>query len=150
MARKKVTKAAKRRLTLLTPIVILAIGYLVFTLVTTVYQLYSLHNEKTQLKSNLTDLKGESEELKNEINKLQDKDYVARYARETYFYTKDGEYVIKVPKKEQKKEQESFTFNEEYIIYGGAGLSALVLLYIMVKARKRKKKKQKIQTKKKA
>ena len=70
LAKKKMTKTAKRRLTVLTPIVILAIGYCAFTLVTTAFHLYQLHHEEKQLKEELNDLKGESKDLKNEIRKL--------------------------------------------------------------------------------
>lgn len=38
----------------------------------------------------------EEEELKSEINKLQDPEYVARYAREKYLYSKDNEIIIKI------------------------------------------------------
>ena len=38
----------------------------------------------------------EEEELKSEINKLQDPEYVARYAREKYLYSKDDEIIIKI------------------------------------------------------
>ena len=33
----------------------------------------------------------------NSIELLQDKDYLARYAREKYFYSKDGEVIIRMP-----------------------------------------------------
>lgn len=140
MAKKKMTKIAKRRLTVLTPIVILAIGYCAFTLVTTVVSLYNLHNEEASLTQKLDDLKGESKELKNEINKLQDKDYVARYARENYLYTKDGEYVIKALDEEEKKTEKKFEIKDDYIIYGGIVIIALILFYIIMKSRKRNKK----------
>ncbi|MFQ8642988.1 MAG: FtsB family cell division protein [Oscillospiraceae bacterium] len=143
MAKKQITKTAKRRLTVLTPIVILAVGYLAFTLVTTVIQLYKLHHEEAELKQELTDLKGDSKELKTEITKLQDKDYVARYARENYLYTKDGEYVIKVGEDEEKKKENNFQIKEEYIFYGGTALGSLIILYVIVKHRKKKKEKQK-------
>ena len=39
----------------------------------------------------------EEKQLKSDVNKLQDPDYVARYAREKYLYTKDGELIIKMP-----------------------------------------------------
>jgi cell division protein DivIC len=38
----------------------------------------------------------EEEKLQSEIIKLQDPDYVARYAREKYLYSKDGEIIIKI------------------------------------------------------
>ena len=34
--------------------------------------------------------------LKNEINKLQDPEYMARYAREKYLYSKNNEIIIKI------------------------------------------------------
>jgi cell division protein DivIC len=37
------------------------------------------------------------EELKDEINKLKDPEYMARYAREKYLYSKDGELIIRIP-----------------------------------------------------
>ena len=37
------------------------------------------------------------EELKATVTKLQDPDYVARYAREKYLYSKDGEIIIRIP-----------------------------------------------------
>ena len=38
----------------------------------------------------------EEETLKSEIVKLQDDEYIARYAREKYLYSKDGEIIIKI------------------------------------------------------
>lgn len=143
MAQKKVSKQAKRRLTILTPLVFLALGYLLFTISTTAVQLYKLHHEEKELKQELKDLKGDSEELKTEITKLQDKDYVARYARENYLYTKDGEYVIKVPADEKKKEKKEINIDEDYILYGGSIIAILLLLIILRKHTKKKKTKKK-------
>ena len=141
MTKRKVTKQAKRRLTILTPLVILAVGYLLFTMVTTGIQLYKLHHEEKELKEELKDLKGNSEELKTEITKLQDKDYIARYARENYLYTKDGEYVIKVPTDEKKKEKQSINIDKDYIVYGAAILILLIILHLIRKSHKKKRKK---------
>ena len=135
------TKSAKRRLTVITPIVILAIGYCAFTLISTAISIYQLNIEEASLKAELNDLKGESKNLKNEINKLQDKDYVARYARENYLYTKDGEYVIKVDADDEKKKDNQFELKEEYIMGGCVLLGTLVLFYIILKVRKNKKRK---------
>lgn len=139
MAKKQMTKTAKRRLTFLTPIVIIAIGYCAFTLVTTAVQLFQLNNEEKELKQELNNLKGESKNLKTEITKLQDKDYVARYARENYLYTKDGEYVIKVDTDDKEKEDAKLALKEEYVLYGGITLGTLIIFYIWMKHRKRKK-----------
>lgn len=136
---KKIKKTSKRRLVILMPIVIFLIGYATFTLVVTVGELYNLNKQEKELKQNLTKLKGNAEDLKTEINKLQDEDYVARYARENYLYTKDGEYVIKVDEKKKKEKKKSFSISENYIIYGCTALGGLIVIYIIHKHRKRKK-----------
>lgn len=147
MAKRKVSKTSKRRLTLLVPIVILAVGYLLFTAVTTTYQIYKLKNEQKNLNKELVSLKANSENLKNEITKLQDKDYVARYARENYLYTKDGEYVIKLDKNKKKAKPKKKQIDDEYIIYGSIILCALIFLMILGhikrKIRKKRRKHQK-------
>ncbi len=143
MAKKKIPKQSKRRLTFLTPLVILAIGYCLFTLVTTVIQLYQLHSEEDSLQSELNDLKGQSNELKTEVNKLQDKDYVARYARENYLYTKDGEYVIKTHDEDKEKKEKKFSINEEYYWYGGVLVGFLFVFYLFVHHKRKKKVKKK-------
>ena len=53
--------------------------------------------EKKELTKELASLKDKESELKADVEKLQDKDYVARYAREKYYYSKDGEYILRIP-----------------------------------------------------
>ena len=144
MTKKKMTKSAKRRLTVLMPIVILAVGYFGFTVVMTTIQLYQLHTEEAALKEQINDLKGDSKELKTQITKLQDKEYVARYAREQYLYTKDGEYVIKTKDKdENKKNTNDFEIDPDYVMYGSIAVGTLVVLYVIIKGVKNKKKNKK-------
>lgn len=38
----------------------------------------------------------EEEQLKSEVTKLQDSDYIARYAKEKYMYSSDGETIIRM------------------------------------------------------
>lgn len=141
MAKRKVTKQSKRRLMILIPVSTLAIILCIFTIVTMGYNIYTLTKEKKALENDLVELKKSAEELKTEITKLQDKDYVARYARENYLYTKDGEYVIKIDEDEDKKEVKENNIKEEYIVYGFASFIGLVIIYIMFKHYKSKKKK---------
>ena len=123
------------------PVVILLIGYAIFTLVVTVNEMYTLSKEEKNLKNNLTELKKDAENLKTEIDKLSDDDYIARYARENYLYTKDGEYVIKVPEKEEKKKEDNFKISEDLIFYGIIGLIVLTIIYIIHRHHKKNKKK---------
>lgn len=64
-----------------------------------VSQIIEKYQEADNLEIKLADLKEEEEILNNEILKLQDPEYLARYAREKYFYSKDGELIIRIPSK---------------------------------------------------
>ena len=52
--------------------------------------------ETAALKNEYESLLNEKDMLKSEIMKMQDPDYIARYAKEKYFYSSDGEYIIKM------------------------------------------------------
>ena len=93
MKRKKI----KRKMFLIS-ILYVALGAILLENVgTTIYQIIIKNQEKRQFKIELTELKEKEEELKATVTKLQDPDYVARYAREKYLYSKDGEIIIRIP-----------------------------------------------------
>ncbi len=84
------------------PVILLCLsfGIIIFTTFTIFKywtEIYSKYQERGKLKKELASLKDKEEELESDVNKLQDSDYVARYAREKYFYSKDGEYILKIP-----------------------------------------------------
>lgn len=141
MAKKKVPKKAKRRLVFFGPVAVAIIIYSIFTFVTMGSEYYELKTEEKKLTNELSDLKSNASDLKTEITKLQDKDYVARYARENYLYTKNGEYVIKTDTKEKKKVKKKVNKNEDYIMYACIAGAILIILFIIKKHRKSKKKK---------
>lgn len=58
--------------------------------------LKNIRDEKTSLLNEIEDLKADEEKLKMEVLKLNDPDYVARYAREKYLYSKDKEILIRI------------------------------------------------------
>lgn len=60
-------------------------------------QIYEKNKEKKEFLEKLSELKDKEEELKETVNKLQNPDYIARYAREKYLYSKDGEIIIRIP-----------------------------------------------------
>lgn len=62
--------------------------------------IYGKYQEKKILEKELTSLKEKEDELKADVEKLQDADYIARYAREKYYYSKDGEYILRIPTKD--------------------------------------------------
>ncbi len=87
---------------LLIGVSLLAISITTFTIFKYWTEIYSKYKEKNELQKKLASLKDKEEELKVDVNKLQDSDYVARYAREKYFYSKDGEYILKIPEDDKK------------------------------------------------
>lgn len=81
-----------------------------------IIQVKNLNDEQAKLENDLLVLKQEESNLKNEIEKLKDPDYLARFARENYMYSKDGEYIIKVSEKEEKDNtQETVENNKNYL-----------------------------------
>ncbi|MDD6878809.1 MAG: septum formation initiator family protein [bacterium] len=60
-------------------------------------QIYSKYKEKIELDNKLVELKKEEKQLIIDAEKMEDPEYVARYLREKYLYSKDGEYIIRMP-----------------------------------------------------
>ena len=92
---KKIGKKAKRRLFVLTFLIIAASGVLVFMVFNDWQQI--LHNKAKarELDTQYQDLLREEEKLNSEVNKLSDPDYVARYAREKFLYSLPDEIIIR-------------------------------------------------------
>ena len=93
---KKVTKKDRRRITLLIIIFIPLLTIFVSNMFSYWSQIYNNIKEKKELELLYREILEEEETLKSEIVKLQDDEYVARYAREKYLYSKDGEIIIKI------------------------------------------------------
>lgn len=97
MAKKSAKKKRTRRF------IFLGLGSIFIIIVTTVtigkywVEIYDKYKEKERLEDTLVSLREKEEELRVDANKLQDPDYIARYAREKYLYSKEGEFIIKIP-----------------------------------------------------
>lgn len=76
---------------------ILIIVFMSYTLGKYWIEIFDKYREKKELEKELVSLKEKEEELKVDANKLQNPDYIARYAREKYLYSKDGEYILQIP-----------------------------------------------------
>ena len=93
---KRVTKKDKRRLIVLMIIFIPLLTLFLSNMFSYWSNIYKNIKEKKKLENEYA-LKLEEEELlKSEIEKLQDEEYVARYAREKYFYSKEGELILRI------------------------------------------------------
>lgn len=93
---KGITKKDKRRLVLLMIMFVPLLVLFVSNTLSYVSVIYSNIKEKQSLEEEYSKILEEEELLKSEISKLQDSEYVARYAREKYLYSKDGEIIIKI------------------------------------------------------
>lgn len=67
-----------------------------YNLVNNILIIKEMNLRKTELKSQIVDLGREKEILENDILKLEDPDYIAKYVREKYFYSKDGELILRI------------------------------------------------------
>ena len=55
------------------------------------------YKEKAVLSEKLVELKEKEAALTVDVEKLQDPDYIGRYAREKFFHSKEGEILLKFP-----------------------------------------------------
>lgn len=96
MSKKKLTKKSKRRVLLISVVTIGLISLLLFNTFKVWGQILQIKKDKSFYTAELKKLKEEEDYLKVEVEKLQDSDYVARYAREQYLYSKEGEFTIRI------------------------------------------------------
>ena len=84
----------KMRLCLYATTFVLLVGLMTLSCFNTWQKIYNNKKEKERLESVYTSLLNDEANLEDDVKKLQDPEYVAKYAREKYLYTKEGEYVI--------------------------------------------------------
>lgn len=133
--KKRKIKGSKIRMLILIPISCLIIGYFLYLIISYPYSIIKLKKEQSVYEKQLLQLEIDEKNLKNEIEKLKDTDYLARYARENYQYSKDGEIILKIDSKSKKEtEQETFEINKP-ILYGGISIFSIILIYILIKSR---------------
>lgn len=134
MAKRKISKKSKRRLVLFVPLSLITIGFFFFTLVTYAVNLFKLSYEEKELEQKLIALELQEKDLNIEILKLKDPEYIAKYAREKYYYSKNGEYVIKLEEKDEElKNIENKKDYTNYFIYGGIGTLFIIFMFILKK-----------------
>ena len=89
-------KKDKKRIILLFFVLILFIVILISTVFNDVVQIYNNKKQTEDLDAYYNLLLEEEASLNSEVVKLQDPEYIARYAREKYLYTKDGEKILTI------------------------------------------------------
>ena len=139
MAKRRISKASKRRLSFFGTISVIAIIYFIFSILYNAYTIYDLSIEKNNLEKEYVNLQEQAEKLKTDIEKLGDPEYLANYARENYGYSKEGEYKIQIDEMEKTSDSInvlSKQINRNYVI-----TALIIFIYIILKGKKGKKKK---------
>lgn len=126
---KKVSRNVKRRMTIIAPISFGIFVVTIFTILSYAYRINNLRIMKIELEDKLVALKNDADLMSDEIEKLKDPEYIAKFARENYLYTKDGEYVLKIEEKEEEKKEKKE--NPIYIYYIIGFISFLVFLSLI-------------------
>lgn len=132
-------KKAKRRLMVFGTLSCFMIAYFIFSSTLAVIKITRLSNENKSLQTELKNLKKEERDLNVEIQKLKDPDYLARYARENYLYSKDGEYIIKLDeeKKEKSKVEDISLEDYKYILFCGGFFVLLLMIWLIKKVKEK-------------
>lgn len=98
MGKKRKRKASKSKIRIFISLIIFgsvtaALGY---NCLSNILQIQSMREEKKNLQDQLVGLQEEKESLETDILKLEDPDYIAKYVREKYFYSKAGELILRL------------------------------------------------------
>lgn len=88
---------SRKRLFFATFVIVGLFSLLVGTMFPNWTQIYRNRRETENLSKELDMLLEEEASLQSEVTKLQDNEYLARYAREKYLYSKQGELILRIP-----------------------------------------------------
>ena len=135
---KKVSIQSRRRLFFLRPLCLFGVFFLLITIASNSYRLYQLNIEKEKKEQEYIKLQEDSEYLKNEITKLNNPEEIAKFARENYLYSKDGELIVKInEKEEEKKEIETKvtekTSNRKYLIIAAGTIFIIYVVFSLAR-----------------
>ena len=98
MKKKRKRKVSKSKIRIFLSLIVFgfvtaALGY---NCIVNILKIQDMKNEKDELEKKLVGLQEEKEILETDILKLEDPDYIAKYVREKYFYSKDGELILRL------------------------------------------------------
>ena len=132
--KKRKFKGSKIRMLILIPISLFIIGYFFYLLISYPYNILRLKNEEKKYEQELLNLEIDEKNLKNEIEKLKDTDYLARYARENYQYSKNGEIILKIDKKDETAVEDNNNEEFNHLLIIGISFFIVIGIYIFIKS----------------
>ena len=92
----KKTKKEKKRLFVLSLSIFSLLSVLVYSIITTCPSILENKSKIKELNKEYNELLKSEEKLLSEVTKLQDDEYIARYAKEKFMYSEDGEIIIRM------------------------------------------------------
>lgn len=92
----KKNKKAMRRIRIYLLVIAGLLGWFGYKMYYYWPKIFKNYDAKAKLEKTYEDLLQEEEILSNDIIKLKDPDYIARFAREKYLYSKNGEIIIRI------------------------------------------------------
>ena len=90
------TNKEKKRLIIISLTMIVLLFYLGFNVYSDFNKIKANKTTTNQLKAEYESLLDEEKKLNSEVTKMQDSEYVARYAKEKYMYSSDDELIIRI------------------------------------------------------
>ena len=97
MAKRKIKQKRNVKRIIIVTFVCFAINaYIIYSVGTIFSDVYNMKSDSKKLNIELKELKEKEEVLKSEVKKLKDPVYIAKYAREKFLYSGDGEYIIRM------------------------------------------------------
>lgn len=91
-----VPKKEKRKTLIISILTLSLILLMIINMFSLCIKISNIKAERKAVIERLVNLEEEEQYLKLEVEKLNDPDYVARYAREKYLFSKDGEFNIRI------------------------------------------------------
>lgn len=139
MKRRRISKAAKHRLVVLVPVTVIVVSYFLISLSYYMIKIYNLKKEEATLNIQLNQLKETEEDLKTDIEKLKNPDYLARYARAHYHYSKEGELVIQRSDTESSSLDEVETENNRQALMTICIIGLVIVAFYIMRHRPKKR-----------
>lgn len=92
----KKTKKEKKRLFIISSMIVVLMVLLVQSVASDWTEIMDNNHQIKQLTEEYNNLLKEEEKLASDVTKLQDSDYIARYAKEKFLYSQDGDTIIRM------------------------------------------------------
>lgn len=92
----KKTKKEKKRLFVISTMIVVLLVVLVKSVANDWTEIMDNSHKIDQLNEEYNNLMAEEEKLQSDVTKLQDSEYVARYAKEKFLYSEEGDLILRM------------------------------------------------------